>query len=104
MPIDLPVPQIAQAATMFDRCLITGFEVQENSPNTGAPITPVLIIYWVKLDKASGNVLVAGQYRISPTVLASERPDGTLTFRANLKARLYKVLQDDGVFPSGRVT
>ena len=104
MPLDLRVPQIAQPATMYDRCLITGFEVQENSPNTGAPITPILIIYWVKMDQVSGEVRVAGQHRISPTALGTERPDATLTYRANLKARLYKVLQDDGVFPAGRVT
>ena len=35
---------------------------------------------------------------------ATERPDGAKSFRASLKARLYKQLVDDGGFVAGAVT
>ena len=104
MPIDLASPLVAFPSVTYDRCLVAGSEVQENDYNTGAPVPPVLLIYWLKLDKASGAVRDKGTYRTSPAPFAIEKPDGTLSWRANLKARYYKLLMDVGVFPVGPVT
>jgi len=104
MPIDLASPAIAQDAITYDRCLIAGFEVQESDYNTGLPLLPVLLVYWLKLDQATGAVKARGTYRTSPAPFAIEKPDGTLSYRANIKVRLYKLLQDAKIFPAGPVT
>ena len=104
MPIDLAVPVTVTPAVQADRQLVCGFQVREADYNTGAGANPTITVYWVKLDKLTGAVRDRGAHTFSPVAFATERPDGTKSYRANLKARLYKQLIDDGVFAAGTVT
>jgi len=105
VPIDLDAPITVSPAVVADRFFVCGFQVRERDYNTGvANAPPTITIYWVKLDKTTGAVKDRGAHSFAPTAFAIEKPDGTLSFRANLKARLYKQLQDDRIFPAGVVT
>ena len=105
MPIDLTVAETVIPSVTADRFLICGFQVRESDYNTGVALpNPTITIYWVKLDKTTSAVKDRGAHTIAPTAFATEKPDGTKTYRANLKARLYKQMQDDGVFPAGVVS
>ena len=104
MPIDLATPLIITPATIVDRFVICGFQIAERDFNSGTPnVPPRMTIYWVKMDKTTNRVQDRGQHFFDPTNLGMERADGTQTIRNNLKTRLYKVLQDDGIFPAGAV-
>ena len=105
MPIDLTVAETVIPSVTADRFLICGFQVRESDYNTGVALpSPTITIYWVKLDKTTGAVKDRGAHTFAPTAFATEKPDGTKSYRANLKARLYKQLVDDGVFPAGVVS
>ena|SRR3990167_143160 len=105
MPIDLVTPETITPAVVADRFVVCGFQVRESDYNTGVALaTPTITIYWVKLDKTTGAVKDRGAHTFTPTAFATEKPDGTKSYRANLKARLYKQLQDTGVFPAGVVS
>ncbi len=105
MPIDLPQPAVITPAVQADRQLVTGFAVHESDENDGLPIAnPQVVVWWVKLDKATGQPRSRGVHRFSAVAFATEKPDGAKSFRANIKARLYAQLVDDGVFAAGAVT
>jgi len=105
MPIDLDVPVTVTPAAMADRFLVCGFQVREADYNSGVALAnPTVTIYWAKLDRATSIVKDRGAYSFPTTGFAVEQPDRALSFRANIKARLYKSLQDAGVFPAGTVS
>jgi len=105
MPIDLDTPITVTPPIQADRFLVCGFQVREADYNTGiAHPFPSITIYWVKLDKATGAVRDRGVYTLSTAAFAGEKPNGALSYRANIRDRLYKVLQDAGVFPEGIVS
>ena len=105
MPIDLVAPQTVIPAVTADRFLVCGFQVREADYNTGVALDkPSVTVYWVKMDRATGAVRDRGAHTFGPLAFATEKPDGAKSFRANLKARLYKQLVDDGIFAAGTVT
>ena|SRR3990167_1225775 len=105
MPIDLAIAATITPAVTADRFKICGFQARESDYNTGVDLpNPTITFYWVKLDKTTGAVKDRGAHTVPAAPFAVEKPDGAKSYRANLKARGYKQLQDDGVFPAGVVS
>src|SRR3990167_11459846 len=105
MPIDLTTPETITPAVVADRFKICGVQVRESDYNTGVELPkPTVTFYWVKLDKTTGAVKDRGAHTVPAAPYAVEKADGTKSYRKNIKARGYKQLQDDGVFPAGVVS
>jgi hypothetical protein len=105
MPVKLDKATDVGEPLKADEWVITGFEVYERDVGTGDPLDePVGVVHWVALldgepvHRASTQVPAEALRRASKA-----KPDATKSVRENIKASLYRVMQDAGVFPAGKV-
>lgn len=82
----------------------------DGSVATPATVLPIVQVQWKGgLKQADGTILwtTEGWATLKEETakrLGRARPDGTLSFRENIRRSLYKAMMDDGFFPRGTIS